>query len=183
MLVELNDEDLLNRLTNFEDHFVERKTIGDHKDWVKTIVAFANSAPTGYPCVLYIGVKDSGEIEAGHHDLNKLQETLNEKLKAVYPPPPYMPKIIKKDERQGLAIIVLGSELRPHFAGQAYVRKGSQSLVASEEQFNELIARRSSKANKILEFKGQQVTVVNLHDTPQGLHESNWPPNTCIAGL
>jgi len=97
MLVELNDEDLLNRLTNFEDHFVERKTIGDHKDWVKTIVAFANSAPTGYPCVLYIGVKDSGEIEAGHHDLNKLQQTLNEKLKAVYPPPPYMPKIIKKD--------------------------------------------------------------------------------------
>ena len=59
----LTEQDLLARLRNFEDHFVERKTAGDSKDWVKTAVAFANSAPVDLPCVLYIGVKNNGEIE------------------------------------------------------------------------------------------------------------------------
>jgi hypothetical protein len=61
--VQLSDADLLARLKNFEDHFVERKTIGDQKDWKKTAVAFANSAPIGYPAVLYIGARENGQIE------------------------------------------------------------------------------------------------------------------------
>ena len=60
-MVELTDLDLWSRMQNLEDHFVERKTLGDSKDWLKTVVAFANSAPNGYPCVLYIGVKDHDE--------------------------------------------------------------------------------------------------------------------------
>jgi predicted HTH transcriptional regulator len=50
-------------MRNFEDHFVERKTAKDEKDRLKTVVAFANSAPFGYPSILFIGVKNSGEIE------------------------------------------------------------------------------------------------------------------------
>ena len=49
MTVSLSDADLLARLKNFKDHFVERKTSGDKRDWLKTVVAFANSAPNGYP--------------------------------------------------------------------------------------------------------------------------------------
>lgn len=48
LIAELSDADLLSRLTAFEDSFVERKTIGDHKDWVKTAVAFANTAPISF---------------------------------------------------------------------------------------------------------------------------------------
>jgi hypothetical protein len=113
--------------------------------------------------------------------LDRLQQTLTEKLKLVYPLPYYLPKIIQKDGRQALAVIVPGSELRPHFSGPAYVRRGSQSLEASEEQFEELIAQRSSKASKILEFKDKLVTVVNVHDTPHGLQESDWGPNTRVV--
>jgi hypothetical protein len=43
-MIDLSDTDLLLRLTNFEDHFVERKTSGDSRDWLKTVVGFANSA-------------------------------------------------------------------------------------------------------------------------------------------
>lgn len=166
MLVELSDQDLLNRLINFEDHFVERKTIADQKDWVKTVVAFANSAPNGYPCVLYIGVKDNGEMETPQQDLDSAQKTLNKKLKAVYPPPPYLPKIISKDGRQALAVIVPGSALRPHFSGPAYVRSGSETINASEDQLTELIARRNSVASKILEYKDRNVTVIEWMELP-----------------
>jgi predicted HTH transcriptional regulator len=64
-MVELSDADLLSKLKNCEDAFVERKTAADNKDWLKTVVAFANSTPIGYPAVLFIGVKDEGTIEAG----------------------------------------------------------------------------------------------------------------------
>ena len=42
---------------------VGRKTFKDERDWKKTAVAFANSAPVGLPAVLYIGVRDNGDIE------------------------------------------------------------------------------------------------------------------------
>jgi hypothetical protein len=53
--VEMSDDMLLSRLRNEEDHFIERKTTSDLNDCVKTVVAFANSAPIGMPCVLYVG--------------------------------------------------------------------------------------------------------------------------------
>jgi predicted HTH transcriptional regulator len=63
MIVQLSEADLLARMGNFENRLVERKTVKDEKDWKKTAVAFANSAPVRLPAVLYIGVRDNGEIE------------------------------------------------------------------------------------------------------------------------
>lgn len=80
----LADEDLLTRLKNFEDNFVERKSAGDNRDWLKTLVAFANSTPVGYPAVLFIGVRDDGTPEGGNN-LDKLQQTLAEKPKPPIP--------------------------------------------------------------------------------------------------
>ena len=64
-LVELSDEDLINRLRNFEDTFVERKTVSDQKDWLPAVVGFANSVPIDYPGALFIGVKDDGSSKPG----------------------------------------------------------------------------------------------------------------------
>ena len=68
-------------MTNFEDHMVERKTVADMNDALKTVVAFANSAPIGYPCVLYIGVRDDGSFETKFQDFDKLQKQLEEQPK------------------------------------------------------------------------------------------------------
>lgn len=171
--LEFTESDLVSRLTNFEDHFVERKTVSDQKDWGKTVVAFANSAPNRYPCVLFIGARDNGEIETPQRDLDSVQKTLNSKLKLVYPPPPYLLKVIVADGRQVLAVIVFGSELRPHFSGPAYIRKGSESYEASEEQHNLLIATRNNKASKIMEYMDKVVTVINRPMQP-GMSESSW---------
>jgi len=176
-IVELSDADLLARMRNFEDHLVERKVVSDNKDWKKTAVAFANSAPIGLPAVLYVGVRASGDIETPQRDLDEAQRRFNAQMEKVYPRIAYVPKIITENGRQALAIIVPGSELRPHFAGLAYVRRGSQTDPASEEQYDELIAQRSSKAGLLLRWKGKNVTVfVRTKDT-----EIPWPNSTVLT--
>jgi hypothetical protein len=71
---------------------------------------------------------------------------------------------------------VLGSELRPHFSGLAYVRRGSETFDASEQQFDELIAQRNSKAARILQWKGKNITVfVRTADS-----EIPWPKSTTL---
>src|SRR5579872_4362802 len=94
MITELTDVDLLARMKNFEDHLVERKTIKDEKDWKKTAVAFANSAPVGLPAVLYIGVRDNGEIETPQPNMDEAQKRFNRQMEKVYPRIAYVPKII-----------------------------------------------------------------------------------------
>jgi predicted HTH transcriptional regulator len=127
-------------MKNFEDHLVERKTVKDEKDWKKTAVAFANSVPVGLPAVLYIGVRDNGEIEAPQQNLDEVEKKFNRQMGRVYPRIAYVPKVVNDDGKQALAVIIPGSELRPHFAGLSYVRRGSESVEASEEQFSRLIA-------------------------------------------
>jgi hypothetical protein len=43
MIAEMSDSDLLARMKNGEDHFVERKTVNDSKDWLKTVVALLSA--------------------------------------------------------------------------------------------------------------------------------------------
>lgn len=156
-MINLTDQDILLRLAAFEDAFVERKTANDSRDWLKTVVAFANTAPVGMPAILFIGVRDNGEIE-GNANLDSLQKTLSEKLALAYPPIYYLPKVLQHDGKQFLAVIVPGSPERPHFAGPAYIRDGSQSVPSSAKQFDLLIAERSSKVREILKWKNKAVT-------------------------
>jgi hypothetical protein len=160
---ELHDADLLRRLRNCEDSFVERKTIADAKDWLKTAVAFANSTPIGYPAILFIGAKDDGTIENNIANLDSVQKTFNKKMEDAYPTIYYLPRVLSDGERQCIAIVIPGSESRPHFAGPSYVRVGSETRVASEAQFNRLIAERQSTPYEILKWKGQEVTVAVLN--------------------
>jgi hypothetical protein len=153
----LTDEDILLRLTTFEDSFVERKTASDSKDWVKTVVAFANSAPVGYPAILFIGARDDGTIEE-KSNLDSLQRTLSEKLSAVYPVVYYLPKVLRHNHKEFLAVIIPGSENRPHFAGPAFIREGSKSIQSSAAQFGILVAERNSKVREIRSWKGKLVT-------------------------
>jgi hypothetical protein len=182
-MIDLNDVDLLARMRNFENHLVERKTVNDHKDWKKTAVAFANSVPVGLPAVLYIGVRNNGEIETPQRNLDDAQKRFNLQMDRVYPRIAYLSRIISENGQQALAVIIPGSELRPHFAGLSYVRRGSETIEASEEQFNFLIAGRNSKTAKILEFKGKQVTVADRSLMLGGPYfkESKWGEAPIVA--
>lgn len=161
MIAEMSEVDLLARLRNYEDQFVERKTVADLRDALKTVVAFANSAPIGMPCVLYVGVRDDGQFEEKQHDFDSVQKTLNKMLQHIQPRAAYLPKIITEGNKQALAVIVPGSELRPNFSGAAYVRSGSETFEASDAQLDKLIAMRSSKVYRLLQYLGKEVTVIN----------------------
>jgi len=175
--VDLNEADLLARMRNFEDHLVERKTIRDERDWKKTAVAFANSVPVGLPAVLYIGVRDNGEIETPQQDLEEIGKKFNRQMEKVYPRIAYVPKVVHDMGRQALAVIIPGSEVRPHFAGLSYVRRGPESVDASEEQFSDLIAQRNSKTALILRWKGKNVTAFTRTEDS----EIPWPNDTILV--
>lgn len=166
-MIKLSDQDLLSRLTNFEDAFVERKSSGDMKDLLKTAVAFANSTPMGYPAILFYGVTNEG-VPEGKANLDTMQRTISDKLSDAYPPIYYLSKVLQQDGKQFLAVIIPGSENRPHFAGQSYVRDGTQTKKASEQQFERLIAERNSKAREIVKWLGKEITF----RIPKGQHLS-----------
>jgi predicted HTH transcriptional regulator len=152
-----SDQELLIRLSNFEDQFVERKSSRNPKGWLQTIVAFANSSPIGYPGVLFIGVTDNGVPES-QTNLESLQKTVGEIASAAYPPIYILPRIADVNGIQVLAVIVPGSENRPHFAAKAFIREGTQTKEASEEQFRSLIAQRNSAAYEIQKWIGKGIS-------------------------
>jgi hypothetical protein len=154
----MNDE-LMGRLGD-EDGFVERKTeaAANGQEIRKTLVAFANSVPPGKTAVFYIGIDDDGTV-VGVSSTDSLQKKIGEVAKRdCYPPVRYQTRVIQKDGKNILAVLVQASEERPHFSGPAYVREGSQSKVASDNLYEELIASRNEKAGKILRNKEQPIT-------------------------
>jgi hypothetical protein len=175
-----NGHPLLARMKATEDQYVERKTTADRKDWLKTAVAFANSTPEGSESILFIGVYDSGEIELHNNDLDTLQKTLRKEIANAYPPIEYRSVAVQENGRNAIAVMIPASKDRPHFAGPSYVRVGSETVVASDPQFKELIARRNSVVSRILEYKGKWVTVCNSPKYNPRIGESWWPGNTIV---
>jgi hypothetical protein len=163
------DEGALLRLLHSTEHtYAERKTVGDSKDWIRTVVAFANTLDSSQEGVLFIGATDKGEIEANSANFDKLQKTFSEKMQNVYPSVYYTTKIVKEDDRECLAVIVPGSTSKPHFAGPLYLRDGSQSIVAKSEQYESLLAARTSKAQELQRWINQFVTM-RLFSRRQGV--------------
>lgn len=156
----LTDNELIARLRSFEDAFVERKSKSDRGGWLKTIVAFANSTPIGYPATLFIGVDDSGQIVDQMNVESTMRSVSDLVGEHAWPPIYILPKAVSHEGKSCVAVIVPGSSERPHFAGRSYVRVGEQTKDASEQQFAELIAQRSSKARKILDWKDKEIAVV-----------------------
>jgi hypothetical protein len=155
----IDESELLRLLRSTEHTFVERKTVGDSKDWLKTVVAFANTLEANQVGVLFIGAKDSGEIEENPANLDKLQRTFSEKMQSAYPPIYYSTRAIAHESRECLAVIVPGSPNKPHYAGPAYLRDGSQTIVAKAEQHELLLASRIGKARALQAWIGKVITV------------------------
>ena len=166
--------------TDTENNYVERKTVSDKAGWLRTAVAFANSAPIGAPAVLFVGMNNDGTFQqvVADHDWEKQQKTVSQELNRAYPPIFSVFKIVRdNDTGQCLAVIIPGSAERPHFTGKSYVRLGPETQEASENQFNTLIAERSNKAYRIMEWIGRQVSTAWFEHgmlaphpaTPEGL--------------
>jgi hypothetical protein len=96
--ISVSDDDLLSKLADTKNSFVERKTVSDHRGWSKTAVAFANSFPVGYPGVLFVGGNNDGTIER-HNSLpncEKLHKSVSERLNDAWPPIFHFSRTLRK---------------------------------------------------------------------------------------
>jgi predicted HTH transcriptional regulator len=155
-------QELLNLISNQEDNFIERKleSVKD-KDIRKTIVAFANSVPEPKIAVLFIGVSNDGLIQ-GVTNPDNFQKRIRDICENdCYPPIDFKTEVLEKDNKSIVAVIIPPSKDRPHFSGLPYIRKGSESVKAPRELFEEMIASRNSKTYEILKWKDKLVTVIN----------------------
>ena len=152
-------DELLEKLRQGEDGFVERKAKGHRSAVLETMVAFANSVPPGREAVLFIGQRSDKRI-VGVEDADKLQLNVAEWAKREsFPPVVFQCEVIREGEAEVVAVVVPASHERPHFAGHAYKRVGSKTVKASAEMLDELVAGRNTKAGKILRHKGERITV------------------------
>jgi len=160
----LTEEALKLRLQSDEHDFVERKSISDRKGWLETAVAFANSTPIGWPAVLFVGVDDKG-LPNKSTRLDDVMKSVSSSLDRAYPAIYRYVVPLHLPAGDCLAVVIPGSEHRPHFAGLSYIRDGTQTKEASSTQFDRLIAYRNSKARKILEYRGAAVTIERIMPT------------------
>jgi predicted HTH transcriptional regulator len=165
------DEELLGLVSNGEDQTTERKAQRQTKHTLRTLIAFANSTPVGYPAVLFIGVADDGQIEGmSDSELDSAQKNLRREAENAYPPIPYFPRIVNGPTGKFLAVVVPGSPDRPHFAGASYIRQGSESVEASSSQFQALLAERSSKVYEIRKWIGKDISFSTPSQGTGGSH-------------
>jgi hypothetical protein len=170
MLVPVSANELIQKLSDTEDNFIERKLIRDHTGWLNTGVAFANSCPIGFPGVLFVGVDNNGNVERHNNpvDFERLQKSISERISDAWPPIYHYSQALKKDGAEFVAVLIPGSALRPHFAGPSYIRVGAETRKASEQQFDLLIAQRSSKVRALQQLIGKDVFWYSFEASPFG---------------
>jgi len=153
------EEDLIRKVSDTENNFIERKTVNDTRGWLETAVAFANSCPVGQPGILYVGADNNGEIkkQADGYDFEKLQRSISGRIREAWPPIYFASHILKKNNLEFVAVVIYGSPKRPHFSGRALVRIGPETRDASEEEYDKLIAQRSSKVYFLQKLIGETV--------------------------
>jgi len=167
-----SDKDLISKLTAIEDSFVERKPRNRKAEWLQATIAFANSTPIGYPAVLFIGVDDSGKIQDGGNPESDMKSYSDHISAHSYPPIYTHPHALSNDGKECVAVIIPGSDLRPHFAGKAYIREGTQTKEASPEQVAALVAQTNSKTRELLAWAGKEITFATMSPAPHGYQDS-----------
>ena len=160
----MKPEELVKLISNHEDNFVERKSEGvATAELRQTMGAFANTVPDGRFAVLFIGIHDkTGEI-LGVGNPDQLQKRVRDVCHGdCYPQIDYTSEVLFLENKSVVAVVVPSSKNKPHFTGPAYVRVGSESPKASQQQFEELILSRVDKACEILKHRNEVFTVLGI---------------------
>ncbi|HRE04635.1 MAG TPA: ATP-binding protein [Opitutaceae bacterium] len=151
------------RLNQSEDPWTERKPVvkpsDEGRDIRRTLVGFANSVREGEFAVLFIGAANDGR-HPGVHDADEMQRKVDSIARQrCFPPIDYTPVVFKvsagTDEATIVAVVVGASRNWPHFAGHAYVRRGSKTVESSAAMLDELIAGRTDPGRTLQTFKGR----------------------------
>jgi hypothetical protein len=158
----MNEETLRAKLEQAENPWVERKESFQEEKVLRALVGFANSVPDGEEsAVLFLGASN-GRGHPGIADADDAQKKINGLVTGrAYPPikvfTAVLDVLVGGVKKEILCVIVPPSSLKPHFSGAAWVRRGSETVRASEEMLNELIASRNDKVRRLQKFKDKKV--------------------------
>lgn len=139
-----------------------------------TLCAFANSTLPGQFAVLFLGIEDDGTIcGLGDANLDALQrEIVRIGKEECYPEVRPIPQVVAFEGKTVLAVIVECSKERPHFTGQAFVRRGPSNVKASKEKFDELVLERIDRVARLLREKNNgRVVRVRWNNPPVARQE------------
>lgn len=142
----------------WEDNLLERKVESDLKDLLKTLVAFANSVKPGHTAVVLIGEKDDGTIQ-GINNPDNIQKRVRETCDKIYPPILWRSEVYQKEDKYCVRVEIESDGETPHFGGAAWVRKGSETIKATDECFQRLIDLRSGIVYELAKWLDKEVTI------------------------
>jgi hypothetical protein len=148
--------DLAARLANHEDALVERKPETANSGEIRaTACGFANTVRPGSTALIFFGVADDGTVH-GVTKPDSLQKTIRRQLMVeCYPEIQHQSFVIEHSGKSVLAVEIPASTTRPHFTGPAYVRRGSETVLASEQEYERLIASRNTVAGVLARAIGE----------------------------
>ena len=142
----------------WEDNLLEKKLESDLKDLLKTLVAFSNSIKPGHKAVILIGEKDDGNIQ-GVSNPDNIQKKIRQEANKIYPPILWNSFVYENNGMKCVRVEIEYSGELPHFGGPAWIRKGSESVIASDEMFQQLIDTKTSMVFEISKWQNKTVTV------------------------
>ena len=160
-----------------EDSLREKKVESDLKDLRKTLVAFANSVAPGDVAQIFIGEKDDGTVQ-GVKDTDNIQKKVKKEADEIYPEIYYRTEVYERGGKQCVRVDIKHNTLAPHFGGPAWVRKGSQTIKATETLYQQMVDLRQSKVHELTKWLNKTVTV-SWSRAGHGLVDPNWAAYPC----
>ena len=142
----------------WEDNLLEKKLESDLKDLLKTLVAFANSVKPDHKAVLLIGERDDGTIQ-GVTNPDNIQKQIRKECEKIYPPIVWRSTVYEKESKFCVRVEIDYDGETPHFGGLAWVRKGSETIIANGETFQRLIDLRSEIVRELALWLNKEVSI------------------------
>lgn len=145
-----------------EDSLREKKVESDLKDLLKTLVAFANSVAPGDTAKIFIGEKDDGAVQ-GVTDADNIQKRVKKEAEKIYPEIYFKTEVYEREGKPCVRVDIKHNGLAPHFGGPAWVRKGSQTLKATDSLYQQMVELRQDKMRTLVHWLDKAVTVEGIH--------------------
>ncbi|MGD0654074.1 MAG: ATP-binding protein [Thermoguttaceae bacterium] len=142
----------------WEDNLLERKLESDLKDLLKTLVAFSNSVKPGHIAILLVGERNDGTIQ-GVTNPDDIQKKIRKECDKIYPPILWRSQVYEKEGNHCVRVEIEYDGETPHFGGPAWIRKGSESIIATDEVFQRLIDLRSGIVYELTKWLDKEVTI------------------------
>jgi hypothetical protein len=149
-----------------EDSLREKKLESDLKDLLKTLVAFANSVGPNDTAQIFIGEKDDGTVQ-GVSNADNIQKKVRSECDKIYPEIYYRTDVYEREGKQCVRVDIKNNLLAPHFAGPAWVRKGSETIKATSQLYQQMVELRQSKVWMLSQWLNKRITVTVTGTLPE----------------